>query len=189
MLLDWREPMADPQTQLSTELQKEFLKLFARHQHQIQSYIVAMVGHWSDADDVMQETSVALWDHFSEFELGTDFRAWACRVAHFRVLRYRQKCGRDRHVFNDELVEQLRCTMEEELPMMDPRRDALEICLKALKPSDRELLENCYARDHKIVEIAKLLRRPAKSLYKALERIRRGLFQCILAKMKQQQLS
>ena len=188
MLLEWG-PMATHGSQLSSELQKEFLKLFTRHQHQIQSYIVAMVGNWNDADDVMQETSVALWDHFSEFEPGTNFRAWACRVAHFRVLRYRQKCGRDRHVFNDELVEELRHTLTEELPMMDPRRDALEICLKGLTPKDRELLENCYSRDHKIVEVAALLKRPAKSLYKALERIRRSLYQCIHNKMKLEQLS
>ena len=34
---------------------------------------------------------------FDDFEEGTSFVSWACRIAYFRILRFREKRKRDRH--------------------------------------------------------------------------------------------
>jgi len=63
-----------------------FVRLFAQHEHQVYACIVSALANWSDADEVMQETSVALWEMFDRFQEGTSFTAWACQIAYFRVL-------------------------------------------------------------------------------------------------------
>ena len=52
------------------------------------AYIFTLMGHDSGADDVFQEASTLAWEKFSEFRPGTDFLAWICQIARFRVLSY-----------------------------------------------------------------------------------------------------
>jgi len=159
-----------------------FVGLFSKHEHRIYSYIVALLSNWTDADEVMQETSIALWEMFDQFQEGTDFNSWACRVAHFRVLRFRQQCQRDRHEFGNDLVESLGETASMEMDVMETRRMALAGCLDHLNPADRDLLTRCYSEGVLIKEIAGQLNRPVKAIYKDLARIRRAVFECVGSK-------
>ena len=52
-----------------------FVSLFASHQARIYSFILSRIPNFSEADDVMQETSKMMWIKFDEFERGTDFVA------------------------------------------------------------------------------------------------------------------
>lgn len=56
----------------------EFARLFGRHARQIYSYILTLIPHWVDAEDVFQETSTIIWEKFDQYKSGTNFRAWAC---------------------------------------------------------------------------------------------------------------
>ncbi|HYG75547.1 MAG TPA: sigma-70 family RNA polymerase sigma factor [Planctomycetota bacterium] len=159
-----------------------FVRLFSQHEHRIYSYIVALLSNWADADEVMQETSIALWEMFEQFQEGTDFSSWACRVAHFRVLRFRQQRQRDRHEFGEDLVESLGTTAATEMDTLEERRMALAGCMDNLSPEDRELLKRCYSEGVLIKEIAEQLNRPVKGIYKDLARIRRALFECVGSK-------
>lgn len=160
-----------------------FVRLFAQHEHQIYAYIVAALGNWADADEVMQETSVALWEMFERFTEGTSFVGWACQIAYFRILRFREKKRRDRHDFDQEFVETVAATALEESDWFEFRRKALGDCVGRLKENDRELLQFCYADGGTIKCAAERLDRPAKSVYKALARIRQALFDCVQRKM------
>ncbi len=157
----------------------QFVRLFARHEHQVYAYIVSVLGDWTDADEVMQETSVALWEMFDEFQLGTSFTAWACRIAYFRILRFRERQSRDRLEFNQEFLEAVAETAREEAETFERRRKALGDCVGRLPPADRELLESCYSEGGTIKRAAERLDRPAKRIYKALARIRQALFDCV----------
>ena len=46
------------------------MRLFSTHQPQIFAYILTLLPAWHDAEEVMQETSVVLWNSFGEFEPG-----------------------------------------------------------------------------------------------------------------------
>jgi len=41
-----------------------------------------------DVEDLMQETSMVIWQKRAQFEAGTDFKAWMFSVARFRVMAY-----------------------------------------------------------------------------------------------------
>ena len=74
-----------------TEGRKRLMMLMTRHQRQIFSYIYILVPNRSDAEDLLQETSLVICEKFHEFEEGTDFVAWACQIAYWRIRYSRQK--------------------------------------------------------------------------------------------------
>ncbi len=73
---------------------KRLVALMTRHQRRIFSYIYTLVPRRPDADDILQETSLVICEKFDEFEEGTDFVAWACQIAYWRVRYARQKFAR-----------------------------------------------------------------------------------------------
>ena len=64
----------------------EFVSLLTASQRRLYAFICTLVIDRTDADEVLQETNLALWEQAERFEAGTDFVAWACRVAHYKVL-------------------------------------------------------------------------------------------------------
>jgi RNA polymerase sigma-70 factor, ECF subfamily len=157
----------------------EFVALFAAHDRGIYKHILTLLIDHNTTQEVFQETSVVLWQKFDEFQPGSNFLAWACRVAYFEVLRYRQNRRRERLRFDDGLLQTLaeeRAAVEGDL---QARRAALPGCMERLPPGDRELVEQRYASEETILQIARRTGRPPNTLYKALERIRRTLMKCI----------
>src|ERR1043165_3496614 len=111
--------------QNETESRKRLMALMTRHQRQIFAYIYTLVPDRHDAEDLLQETSVVICEKFHEFTQGTDFVAWACQIAWWRIRYSRQKFARAKVVFDDEVLEAVARTagvMREEL---DERHEAL----------------------------------------------------------------
>lgn len=167
-----------------------FVQLFAQSQYEIHSYVLALVHNWTDADDVMQTTSIILWRKFEQFEPGTDFVAWACRIAKFEVQNFRRVKGRDRLFFDDTLLESLsnlRLSIGEQL---QTEREFVDDCLAKLEPADRDLIHRCYGpRSVLAKDVAVELGRPINTVYKALIRIRRALYECVQRRLHTQERS
>src|SRR5436190_157141 len=123
---------------------KRLMALMTRHQRQIFAYIYTLVPDRHDAEDLLQETSVVICEKFDEFTPGTDFVAWACQIAWWRVRYSRQKFARAKVIFDDEVLESVAhtaATLREEL---DERHEARAAALRA--------------RDGAIGELARLRR-------------------------------
>src|SRR5256885_7322981 len=75
----------EPDQNAETESRKRLMALMTRHQRQIFSYIYVLVPNRTDAEDLLQETSLVICEKFHEFKEGTDFVAWACQIAYWRV--------------------------------------------------------------------------------------------------------
>src|SRR5438445_9761124 len=88
-----------------TESRKRLMALMTRHQRQIFSYIYVLVPDRNDAEDLLQETSLVICEKFNQFAEGTDFVAWACQIAYWRVRYSRQKYARSKVVFDQEIVD------------------------------------------------------------------------------------
>ena len=97
--------MPEPFPDAEAESRKQLMMLMTRHQRQIFAYIYTLVPDRHDAEDLLQETSVVICDKFSEFKLGTDFVAWACQVAWWRIRYSRQKFARSKVIFDDTVLE------------------------------------------------------------------------------------
>lgn len=158
----------------------EFERLFTECEADLQAFVFALLPHWPDAEDIVQRTRIVLWQKFSQFRPETSFRAWAQQVARFEVCNFRRTQRNDRHYFDDQLVDSLaevRTSLTEEL---DRRRSVLDRCLRKLRASDRQIIRHCYGpKSTTTKEAAERLHRPVNTLYKALNRIRRTLMECV----------
>src|SRR5210317_1132212 len=107
--------------------QAEFVGQIARHQAALHAYIISLMPGMDGVDDVLQETNLVLWEKRRTFEPGTNFRAWACAVARFKVMGHRRKLAQlGFRLFDDELAEQLAAECEAEPEEFDLRLRALD---------------------------------------------------------------
>src|SRR5439155_15875370 len=61
--------------------QQRFLSLFLRSEREIFRYVAALVPNLADAEDIVQQTAVALWEKFDSYDPNQPFTPWACRFA------------------------------------------------------------------------------------------------------------
>ncbi len=86
------------------EASKRLMLLMVQHQRQIFSFIYSLAPDRHDAEDLLQETSLVICEKFAEFKPGTNFLAWACQIALWRVRAARQKFARSKIIFDDEVL-------------------------------------------------------------------------------------
>src|SRR5262245_43248351 len=153
--------------------------LMPQHQRRIFSYIYTLVPSRSDADDLLQETSLVICEKFDEFEAGTDFVAWACQIAYWRVRYFRQRFARGKVLFNQTVLEAVAKTTVDLTVELDRRHEALANCLQKLPVRDREFLLTRYEPGSSVREAARRSGRSMAAAYKALGRIRKLLSDCI----------
>jgi RNA polymerase sigma-70 factor (ECF subfamily) len=157
-----------------------FARLFAKHDRWLYSYLVTLLGSTAQAEEVFQEVCVVLWRENETFQLGTDFVKWVAVIAHNQVRKFRRQNKQVGFQVNEVAFDLLAVEAVERADLYDYRRDALRRCLTKLSASDRSLVQQCYADDKvNLKAAAHKLGRPENTVYKAMNRIRRVLFECI----------
>jgi len=154
----------------------QFLRQYAGHEVALHTFVRSLLPTRQEAAEVMQEVIVELWQGFGSAK---EFRPWAFGVARNVVRMHLRRRVRDRHVFDDELVNRLAdLTMLQE-PQHLSEREALDCCLQKLPTAQRELVLTAYTRGTRIDELAARRGQTAMSLYKLLHRIRQALLDCV----------
>jgi RNA polymerase sigma-70 factor (ECF subfamily) len=156
-----------------------FVRLMTEHQGRLFAYILSLLGDPDRANDVLQETNVVLWRDAREFRPGSNFKAWAFRVAHFQVMAFRQRQIRDRLVFEDDLIEALAFGAREADEMFESRQERLAGCLEKLAPAQREMVRRRYAEGLSVSAIAQDRGMTPNAAMQALFRIRQALIHCV----------
>ena len=141
---------------------------------------MTLLSNPSHAEEVFQEVCVVLWREHETFALGTDFVKWASVIAHNQVRKFRRQARRPGFQLSDATLDKIAVEAAHRADLFDYRRDALRRCIGKLTPSDRELVERCYSEAAgSFKSAADDLDRPLNTVYKALNRIRRVLHECI----------
>jgi RNA polymerase sigma-70 factor, ECF subfamily len=162
----------------NTQRTDQIVQLLTGVQQQLTQYVRSLVPHRADAEEVLQETNLFIWRRSDEFELGTNFAAWACKIAYYQVLTYRKRQARGRLRFSDALVEQLASGISERVDWVNEEAEAFESCMAKLSDQDRELIDLRYEPDATVENMALRLGRSTKTIYNALGRIRTWLMEC-----------
>jgi RNA polymerase sigma-70 factor, ECF subfamily len=161
---------------------EEFMRLLVRHQPQIYYTILALIGSWSDAEDVLQETIAVMWRKYDHFQPGSNFLAWALTVARFQSMSFikrRAQLG-SRHIWlSQRALEALARPIEARAATAEARAEALNKCLAKLPEHQRLLLARRYEEGATVKSIARNLGRTVQAVYKSLNRLHDVLLQCV----------
>ena len=145
----------------------------------MRQYILTLLPNYTEAEDVLAETNMRIWEQFDELDEPRDFRAWACTIAYYQVLTWRKRRGRQRLVFDDALVKELSARSESAAERTNARHEALLTCLSEVSERSRSLLAKVYRDGRRVKDVASEMGRTAESLYKVVQRLRVTLRDCI----------
>lgn len=159
--------------------QQRFLSLFLRSEREIFRYVAALVPNVADAEDIVQQTAVALWEKFDAYDPAQPFTPWACRFALNKARQWVERHQRWRALLENGLAEELMRRREELRPDLEAKLGRLEGCLERLPKDQRSLVKGYYYRRTGIAELAGESGRTEAATYKALQRIRQTLQACI----------
>ena len=159
----------------------EFVAHITQSQQQLHAFILSIVWNSAEADDVLQETNLALWEKAAEFDAGRPFLPWAMRFAQFQARAWlkRQRRHQLRGVFDEELLQLLADEAVKEEQAFEARRNALMSCLQKIRPEQRELIARRYSPDVSVNSMAEAERTTPKAISDKLRRIRHVLLGCI----------
>jgi RNA polymerase sigma-70 factor, ECF subfamily len=158
------------------ERHAQFLRHYAESEVALHTFVRSLVPTRQMASEVMQDVILVLWE---KFDAAADFQGWAFGVAKNVALRHLRRQSRDRHVFDDDLVNQLADDAAALVPVHDGHREALEHCLDKLPAAQRELVLTAYTKGTRMDELATRRGQTPMALYKLLHRIRQALLECV----------
>lgn len=159
--------------------QQRFLSLFLRSEREVFRYVAVLVPNVPDAEDIVQQTALALWEKFDAYDPNQPFTPWACRFALNKARQWIERRQRWQALLGGGLVEELAQRREELRPELEIRLKHLEGCLKKLPEEQRSLVEGYYYRRDPIEKLSVASSRTVGSTYKTLQRIRQALQSCI----------
>ena len=167
----------------STTHDDEIVQLITGCQRPLFLYVWGLLFSQEMAEDVLQETNLVLWRKRAEYAPGTNFFAWACRVAYLEVCKARQQNRRKVLAFSDLLVNQMAPEIESLAEEPGPMQAFLQECVEQLADRDRDLLERRYADGATTQAVAGQIGLSIRTVNRSLSRIHETLFECISAKL------
>ena len=163
----------------SQDRAEEFILLLANHERQIGGYVMTLVPHRQDADDILQEAKLIMWRQFPKFTPGTNFGAWARKIAFHQVLNFRKRKQRDRLDFSDDFLRVVAEEVDGRAEELQQRERALQDCIQRLPTEHRTTLHLRYQDGLSLEEMETRLGRTTCALYRLLSRIRQTLHECV----------
>src|SRR3954470_23841389 len=127
-------------------------QLFVKHQLAVRAFILSLEPNFTDAEDLLQEVFLVITRKASQFEEGTNFFAWACTIARYKLLESIRRRSRAQDL-SEEVVEAL-CAVEPVEHFEDDRLTALQSCLDQLAPKAKQMMYLRYYGEHSPAEIA-----------------------------------
>jgi len=162
------------------------------HQASLTAFIRSLLPVGSDPRDILQDVNITLWKKQSVFTPGTQFKAWAFKIARYHVLNHFRAIRKDYPlVFDDELVERIMAHAEESITsdQLEIRRKALNHCLGKLKETDRSLVKVRYSNQMTLEQYATRENVRPDNLRNRLRSIRKALHRCITVQFRKEATS
>lgn len=151
------------------------------------AFLHASLPSASVVDDIWQETMLAAWRRWDDYDRSRPFGAWLRGIASMNVLAWNRKNARE-HVLCDET------TLEyfdhefhriHQLPgdTFDDKLAALRDCIDALPEHYQETVRLRFEQELMPVAIAERLTGKTEAVKKQLQRAKAMLFECITRKL------
>jgi RNA polymerase sigma-70 factor (ECF subfamily) len=161
--------------------QARVTQLLMKHRTDLHAYLLASVRNPHDAEDLLQDVSLAASVAWAQYRPGTPFTAWAREIARRRVLDFAKRRSRRAALLEPSVLESLdhaATRLEEERPT-ESHRDALRACLSKVDGDARRVLELRYGEKLDVSRIAKAIGRSVQASYAILKRTKELLRDCV----------
>jgi RNA polymerase sigma-70 factor (ECF subfamily) len=163
----------------NTSAQEDFLRVFLANEYEIFRYVAALVPPMADAQEIVQQTAVILWEKFDQYDATRPFAPWACRFALNIARQWMTRRQRWKALLNGGLAEELTLRRSQLRPEFDARLEYLDSCLHKLPENQRFLIDSYYFKKSGVETVANRSSQTVDAVYKALQRIRRQLRECV----------
>lgn len=161
------------------EASAEFIAQFTRAQRQLLTFILSVVWNPAEAEDVLQETNLVLWQKSGEFDPARPFLPWAIRFAQLQTMAWLKKRQRQRVFASEKLIALIADEVTAESRVLEQRLGALADCLQKLRPEQRALVAKRYEPGGSVAALSAAAKATPKAMSERLRRIRLGLLDCI----------
>lgn len=149
-------------------------------QGDIRGYIISLSGHDNDCDDILQETNIFLWEQKDKFKSGSNFKAWAFKVAYFKSMASRRdSIRRGEVVFSEDITQRISAEADSYFSSQSDTVNAMRFCLGKLSTDHLKLINVKYQQKKSLSSFALQTGKSINAIHKAISRIRRSLRACI----------
>jgi RNA polymerase sigma-70 factor (ECF subfamily) len=165
----------------------EITRSLFQHRSCIFGYLMAHTGNYYDAEDLFQDICAHVFERISEFQPGTNFKAWVMAITRYRILSYYKGTSDKRKLLRltPEIAESMaenRIGSEDEKPEVA----ALRNCLKHLTGKKRDLILGRFGMGLSCQEVARSVGWTPHSVYVALSRLKDALEECVRGQLSSQ---
>ena len=147
--------------------------------------ILVVVPNRADAREIMQETAVALWRLFGSYDPQRPFVNWAMGFARIETRRFLARQKR-RAQLSERAMEALEQELEGDTSFAGAIERHLATCMQKLNEKQRGLIQGYYHENRSVEWLAERKGRTVEAVYKAIQRIRRDLQECIERQLKKE---
>jgi RNA polymerase sigma-70 factor, ECF subfamily len=169
--------------QSSEAARDNLMRMFLKNRDMLSGFVYSMVEDWDLVEETIQEVTVYLCGHWTEFKPGSNFGAWIRQIARMRCreLTWQRKRSARFKKQDIETVEHLIAdekwdgvTTSTQVNIRD-----LDQCLKRLPDSHRQLVEMYYLEGRTTQQIAEYMNTTSRAFYMTLCRIRKRMKLCL----------
>jgi RNA polymerase sigma-70 factor, ECF subfamily len=171
----------------NVEGQARVTALLMKHRTELYAYLMAAIRNPHDAEDLLQDVSLAASTSWAQYRPGTPFLAWAREISRRRVLDYGKKRSRRMALLEPEVLESLdhaATRLEEDQPL-SPYREALRACLGKVDGDARRILELRYGEKTNVSRISKAVGRTVQASYAIIKRTKEMLRDCVQRRLSE----
>jgi len=161
--------------------QAHIAQLLMRHRTALYAYVLAGVRNHADAEDVLQNVSLAVVQSYEQLRDADAFLPWSLEIARRRMLEHYRRAKRLQPL-DPELLTQLAeaAVRVEARQPASTHQAALQTCLEGLPPTSRDLMLGRYeGSSGGVAELAARLQRTVQSVYAQIKRIKVALRECV----------
>jgi RNA polymerase sigma-70 factor (ECF subfamily) len=131
--------------------------LFNEHRHRALAAARRILGDWSDAQDVVQETFIEIWQRSGDFEARRGSAAgWITTIARSRAIDRRRSRVRAGRVLEEAVVDLRPASVPSLDELEDRRREHADLrrALAALPPNQRFAVQAAYFDEQTQAEVS-----------------------------------
>jgi RNA polymerase sigma-70 factor (ECF subfamily) len=142
--------------------QQEFTELLETNLPAVHHFVLGMVRNHSDADDIVQDTALKAFTHFTEFRAEAKFRTWLTSIARNEVLSHRRRRSTSRvSYFELHQFEQMTSAGSTDSPYRRYQQkeysQKLKNAMASLRPSERDVIRLRALDGRNVAETARQL--------------------------------